>query len=62
MKNLQVTRTGLVIVNKNNRINVYTLNEYTNNQFYKKLYKRIYQFFCMLAVMFIPALLIKLFK
>ena len=51
-----------VIVYKNNTTKVYTLKEYTDNIYYRKLYTRIYQIICLLATMFIPAIMINLFK
>jgi hypothetical protein len=51
-----------VIVTKNNTTKVYTLKEYTDNIYYRKLYTRIYQIICIIATMFIPAIMINLFK
>jgi hypothetical protein len=51
-----------VIVTKNNTTKVYTLKEYTDTIYYRKLYTRIYQIICILATMFIPAIMINLFK
>ena len=51
-----------VIVTKNNTTKVYTLKEYTDNIYYRKLYTRIYQIICLIATMFIPAIMINLFK
>ena len=51
-----------VIVTKNNKTKVYTLKEYTDNIYYRKLYTRIYQIICIIATMFIPAIMINLFK
>lgn len=55
-------KQGEVIVTKNNITKVYTLKEYTNNIYYRKLYTRIYQIICIIATMFIPAIMINLFK
>ena len=55
-------KQGKVTVTKNNTIKVYTLKEYTDNIYYRKLYLRIYQIICILASMFIPAIMINLFK
>jgi len=60
MKNIQVTKTGLVIVNKNNNVEVYTLKEYTDMKHYKKLYNNIYKAIVFLAVIFIPSYLLHL--
>lgn len=62
MKNIQVTKTGLVIVNKNNTINVYTLKEYTEMKYYKKLYRRIYQILCIMSAALLPSFIIQMFK
>ena len=51
-----------VIVTKNNTTKVYTLKEYTDNIYYRKLYTRIYQIICVIVTMFIPAIMINLFK
>ena len=55
-------KQGEVIVYKNNTTKVYTLKEYTDTIYYRKLYTRIYQIICLLATMFIPAIFINLFK
>ena len=55
-------KQGKVTVTKNNTIKVYTLKEYTDTIYYRKLYLRIYQIICILASMFIPAIMINLFK
>ncbi len=55
-------KQGEVIVTKNNIKKVYTLKEYTDNIYYRKLYTRIYQIICFIATMFIPAIMINLFK
>ena len=62
MKNIQLTKTGLVIVNKNNTINVYTLKEYTEMKYYKKLYRRIYQILCIMSAALLPGFIIQMFK
>ena len=51
-----------VIVTKNNKTKVYTLKEYTDTIYYRKLYTRIYQIICLLSTLFIPAIMINLFK
>ena len=51
-----------VIVTKNNTTKVYTLKEYTDTIYYRKLYTRIYQIICLLSTLFIPAIMINLFK
>ena len=38
-----------VIVTKNNTTKVYTLKEYTDTIYYRKLYTRIYQIICLLS-------------
>ena len=55
-------KQGKVTVYKNNTTKVYTLKEYTDTIYYRKLYTRIYQIICLLATMFIPAIMINLFK
>ena len=55
-------KQGEVIVYKNNTTKVYTLKEYTDTIYYRKLYTRIYQIICLLATMFIPAIFVNLFK
>ena len=60
MKNIQVTKTGLVIVNKNNRINVYTLKEYTDSKFYIKLYDRTFKLIALISTILIPSYMIHL--
>ena len=55
-------KQGEVIVYKNNTTKVYTLKEYTDTIYYRKLYTRIYQIICFIATMFIPAIMINLFK
>ena len=51
-----------VIVTKNNTTKVYTLKEYTDTIYYRKLYTRIYQIICLLSTLFIPSIMINLFK
>jgi len=51
-----------VIVTKNNTTKIYTLKEYTDTIYYRKLYNRIYQIICIIVTMFIPAIMINLFK
>lgn len=51
-----------VRVTKNNTTKVYTLKEYTDTIYYRKLYTRIYQIICLLSTLFIPAIMINLFK
>lgn len=60
MKNIQVTKTGLVIVNKNNKVKVYTLKEYTEMKYYTKLYNTIYKAFLLLSALTIPAFILYL--
>tara|TARA_B100000768_G_C11269749_1_gene372825 strand:- start:1727 stop:1906 length:180 start_codon:yes stop_codon:yes gene_type:complete len=55
-------KQGKVIVTKNNTTEVYTLKEYTDTIYYRKLYTRIYQIICIILAMFIPAIFINLFK
>ena len=55
-------KQGEVIVTKNNTTKIYTLKEYTDNIYYRKLYTRIYQIICIIATVFIPAIMINLFK
>lgn len=55
-------KQGKVTVYKNNTTKVYTLKEYTDNIYYRKLYTRIYQIICIIITMFIPAIMINLFK
>ena len=55
-------KQGKVTVYKNNTTKVYTLKEYTDTIYYRKLYTRIYQIICIIATMFIPAIFINLFK
>ena len=55
-------KQGEVIVTKNNTTKIYTLKEFTDTIYYRKLYTRIYQIICLLATMFIPAIFINLFK
>lgn len=55
-------KQGKVTVTKNNTTKVYTLKEYTDTIYYRKLYTRIYQIICILATVFIPSILINLFK
>jgi hypothetical protein len=55
-------KQGKVTVYKNNTTKVYTLKEYTDTIYYRKLYTRIYQIICLLSTLFIPAIMINLFK
>ena len=55
-------KQGKVTVYKNNTRKVYTLKEYTDTIYYRKLYTRIYQIICLLSTLFIPAIMINLFK
>ncbi len=55
-------KQGKVTVTKNNTTKVYTLKEYTDTIYYRKLYTRIYQIICIISTMFIPAIMINLFK
>ena len=55
-------KQGKVTVYKNNTTKVYTLKEYTDTIYYRKLYTRIYQIICFIATMFIPTIIINLFK
>lgn len=55
-------KQGKVTVYKNNTTKVYTLKEYTDTIYYRKLYLRIYQIICFITTMFIPAIMINLFK
>jgi len=55
-------KDGKITITKNNTTKVYTLKEYTDNIYYRKLYTRIYQIICIIATMFIPAIMINLFK
>ncbi len=55
-------KDGKITITKDNKQEVYTLKEYTDMIYYKRLYRRIYQLLVMIGVMFIPAILIYLFK
>jgi len=55
-------KQGKVRVTKNNTTKIYTLKEYTDTIYYRKLYNRIYQIICFIITMFIPAIMINLFK
>jgi len=53
---------SIVRVTKNNTTKLYTLKEYTDNIYNRKLYTRIYQIICIIATMFITAIFVNLFK
>ncbi len=55
-------KDGKITITKDNKQEVYTLKEYADMIYYKRLYKRIYQLLVMIGVLFIPAILIYLFK
>ena len=55
-------KDGKITITKDNKQEVYTLKEYADMIYYKRLYKRIYQALVMIGVLFIPAILIYLFK
>jgi hypothetical protein len=55
-------KDGKITITKDNKQEVYTLKEYADMIYYKRLYKRIYQVLVMIGVLFIPAILIYLFK
>jgi len=55
-------KDGKITITKDNKQEVYTLKEYTDMIYYKRLYRRIYQLLVMIGVLFIPAILIYLFK
>jgi hypothetical protein len=55
-------KDGKITITKDNNQEVYTLKEYADMIYYKRLYKRIYQGLVMIGVLFIPAILIYLFK
>ena len=55
-------KQGKVTVYKNNTTKIYTLKEYTDTIYYRKLYTRIYQIICVIVTMFIPVIMINLFK
>ncbi len=55
-------KDGKITITKDNNQEVYTLKEYADMIYYKRLYKRIYQVLVMIGVLFIPAILIYLFK
>lgn len=55
-------KDGKITITKDNKQEVYTLKEYADMIYYKRLYERIYQVLVMIGVLFIPAILIYLFK
>jgi len=55
-------KDGKITITKDNKQEVYTLKECADMIYYKRLYKRIYQVLVMIGVLFIPAILIYLFK
>jgi hypothetical protein len=61
MEDIQI-KDGMITITKDDKQEVYTLKEYTDMIYHKRLYRRIYQLLVMIGVMFIPAILIYLFK
>lgn len=62
MKNIQVTPTGLVIIEKNNTIKVYTLKEYTKLKRDKKIINQINKAFKYITITLIGAMLYNIIK
>ena len=59
---IKVTKTNLVIIEKNNNINVYTLKEYTKLKRDKKLINQINRAFKYITITLIGAMLYNIIK
>lgn len=59
---IKVTKTNLVIIEKNNNINVYTLKEYTKLKRDKKIINQINRAFKYITITLIGAMLYNIIK
>ena len=59
---IKVTKTNLVIIEKNNNINVYTLKEYTKLKRDKKIINQINKAFKYITITLIGAMLYNIIK
>ena len=59
---IKVTKTNLVIIEKNNNINVYTLKEYTKLKRDKKIINQINRAFKYITISLIGAMLYNIIK